>query len=124
MHFFVRYYPKGERGMEQENCLVKEIGYERFESVIDLIGGKWKLRIIFILASNEVLRYGELKKLIQPITHKMLTIQLKELTQDGLVIRTEYPQVPPKVEYKLSQKGRDLQPIVMKLCEWMVAYGM
>lgn len=110
--------------MKTENCILSEIGYERFESVIDMIGGKWKLRIVFFLAFHEVLRYGELKKLLHPITHKMLTAQLKELERDGLVIRKEYPQVPPKVEYSLSQMGRDLRPVVDSIYNWILSYSI
>ena len=57
--------------MGKENCYLHEFGYEDFERVVDMVGGKWKLRIIYMLALHEVLRYGELKKLLAPITHKM-----------------------------------------------------
>lgn len=110
--------------MKKDDCALQEIGYARFETLVRMVGGKWKLRIIFMLAFHEVLRYGELKKILQPITHKMLSAQLKELEQDGLVIRKEYPQVPPKVEYSLSQMGRDLRPIVEKLCDWIVTHNI
>lgn len=68
-----------------------------------------------MLAFHEVLRYGELKRLLTPITHKMLTTQLRELEKDGLVTRKEYQQIPPKVEYSMTKMGRDLQPIVKEL---------
>ncbi len=110
--------------MEKENCVLNDIGYKKFEVLVGMIGGKWKLRIIFFLAFHEKLRYGELRKLLHPVTHKMLSSQLKELQKDGLVIRTEYPQVPPKVEYSLSQMGRDLRPIVERLCDWIDAYDI
>jgi Predicted transcriptional regulators len=104
--------------MRQENCTLENLGYKRLETIVDMIGGKWKVRIVFMLALNGVLRYGELKKKLEPITHKMLTVQLKELIVEDLVIRKEYPQVPPKVEYSLSEKGRGLKPVVEKLYEW------
>lgn len=110
--------------MKTETCILNELGYERFETVIDMVGGKWKLRIVFFLAFHEVLRYGELKRLLYPITHKMLTAQLKELEKDALIIRKEYPQVPPKVEYALSQMGRDLRPVVDSLCNWISLYDI
>lgn len=110
--------------MKKDECLLRDMGYTRFETVVGMIGGKWKLRIIFILAFHEVLRYGELKKILHPITHKMLSVQLKELENDGLVVRTEYPQVPPKVEYSLSDRGRDLRPIVKELNAWMIKYNI
>lgn len=65
-----------------------------------------------------------LKVLLQPITHKMLTAQLKELEQDALIIRTAYQQIPPKVEYSLSQMGRDLRPVVEKMCDWITLYDI
>lgn len=108
--------------MKNDECVLSEVGYRKFETVINMIGGKWKLRIIFFLAFHEVLRYGELKRLITPITHKMLVAQLKELEKDGLILRKEYPQVPPKVEYSLSQKGKDLKPTVIALVSWLELY--
>ena len=76
--------------MKSEMCYIKDFGYEKFETVVGMVGGKWKLRIIYMLAFYEVLRYGELKRLLSPITHKMLTSQLKELEKDGLINRKEY----------------------------------
>lgn len=110
--------------MKSETCYIKDFGYEKFEIVVGMIGGKWKLRIIYMLAFYEVLRYGELKKLLTPITHKMLTSQLKELEKDGLVYRNEYPQVPPKVEYSMTDKGRDLQPVVKEMYNWIQKYNI
>lgn len=89
-----------------------------------MIGGKWKLRIIYVLASHEILRYGELKRLLAPITHKMLTTQLKELEKDGLINRKEYQQIPPKVEYSLTQMGRDLKPVVKEMHAWIMQYDI
>ena len=108
--------------MEKESCYLRDFGYEKFEKVIDMIGGKWKLRVIYMLALHEVLRYNELKRLLAPITHKMLTAQLKELEKDGFIIRTEYPQVPPKVEYSMTQMGRDLEPLVKEIHKWICKY--
>ncbi len=110
--------------MKVEPCYLQDIGYERFEVVVRMIGGKWKLRIVYMLAFHEVLRYGELKRLLTPITHKMLATQLKELENDGLVLRKEYPQVPPKVEYSLTEMGRDLRPIVKEMFEWISKYNI
>ncbi|MBQ3513987.1 MAG: helix-turn-helix transcriptional regulator [Lachnospiraceae bacterium] len=110
--------------MEFENCFLKDIGYGKFQKVVNMIGGKWKLRIIYVLAFHEMLRYSELKRLLSPITHKMLSTQLKELEKDGLVLRKEYPQVPPKVEYSLTQMGRDLKPVVKEIHNWIVKYDI
>lgn len=110
--------------METESCYLKDTGYEKFEKVVNMIGGKWKLRIIYVLAFYEVLRYGELKRLLSPVTHKMLTAQLKELEKDGLVNRKEYHQIPPKVEYSLTQMGKDLKPTVREIHNWITKYDI
>lgn len=89
-----------------------------FEYSMALIGGKWKLNILFWLSKKKVIRYNELKRLLEGITHKMLSNKLKELESDNLIIRKEYPQVPPKVEYFLSERGESLMPILNELCKW------
>lgn len=89
-----------------------------FEYTIRIIGGKWKMRIIYQLASCGILRFNELKRYIPDITYKMLSTQLKELEHDGIVIRKEFPQVPPKVEYYLSDKGNSLMPVLNEICKW------
>ncbi len=73
---------------------------------------------IILALEKQVLRYGELKRSLGTITHKMLSTQLKELEADNLIIRKEYPQVPPKVEYSLSEKGLTIMPVLQCLCEW------
>ncbi|MCX7694414.1 MAG: helix-turn-helix transcriptional regulator [Caloramator sp.] len=88
------------------------------EYTLSIIGGKWKTVILWHLSNNEVLRYGELKRLVNGITHKTLSNQLKELEADGLINRKEYYQIPPKVEYSLTDKGKGLMPILKALCEW------
>lgn len=98
------------------------VGYNSIEKVLKMIDGKWKIRILYILALEENLRYGEIKRKVTPVTHKVLTSQLKELEKDGLIIRTEYPEVPPKVEYRLSQMGLDLIPSFDKICDWIIKY--
>lgn len=89
-----------------------------FGYTLTLIGGKWRLVILYFLAEHETLRYNELRRLIGPITYKTLSVQLKEMEADGLVLRKEYPQVPPKVEYSLTEKGRSLYPIMEAMCAW------
>ncbi|MFV0497411.1 MAG: winged helix-turn-helix transcriptional regulator [Candidatus Fimivivens sp.] len=88
------------------------------EYTLDVMGGKWKLLIIYYLMTNKVMRYGELKRNIATITHKMLSTQLKDLECKGIIYRKEYPQVPPKVEYSLSQKGASLLPILGMMYDW------
>lgn len=88
------------------------------EYTINLIGGKWKLLIVYYLMIDKVKRYGELKKSIDGITHKMLSNQLKELENEGIIVRKEYHQIPPKVEYSLSEKGATLLPLLGMMYDW------
>ena len=88
------------------------------EYTLNTIGGKWKLLILYNLMISEVRRYGELKRNITGITHKMLSFQLKELENYGLINRKEYHQIPPKVEYSLSDKGVTLLPILGMMHDW------
>lgn len=101
-----------------ENTKKGEVNIKPFAYTMSLIGGKWKMHILFWLWHKEVLRYSELKRNLESVTHKMLSNQLKELERDGLLIRKEYPQVPPKVEYSLSDKGKSLMPILSEVCNW------
>ena len=95
-----------------------EINSKPFEYTLSIISGKWKMVIMFWLWSYGVMRYGELKKSVKSITHKMLSSQLKELEADDIIVRTEYGQVPPKVEYSSSEKGVSLMPILKQMCIW------
>lgn len=87
------------------------------EATVDLIGGKWKTLIICHL-TYEKKRTGELKRLIPDITQKMLTQQLRELEEDGLIKRTIYQEIPPKVTYELTELGWSLKPILQMMCDW------
>ncbi|MEH7456430.1 helix-turn-helix domain-containing protein [Bacillus sp. JJ1127] len=89
-----------------------------FGYTISVIGGKWKMLIIYLLAENQPVRFNDLKRKIGTITFKTLSSQLKELEADGIVRRKEYPQIPPKVEYSLTHKAETLLPILEQLCEW------
>ncbi len=89
-----------------------------FEYTLSIIGGKWKIRIMYLLSINKVMRYGELKLDIPGITHKMLAKQLKEMETDGILTRKEYSQIPPKVEYSLTEKGDSLIPLINDICHW------
>ena len=92
----------------------KECGVE---ATLDLIGGKWKGVILYHLLSGR-LRFNVLGRRLGSVTQRMLTKQLRELEGDGLIIRTVYAQVPPKVEYSLSAKGRSLEPVIAALKAW------
>ncbi len=93
--------------------------YNPVEFALDRIGGAWKMPILWRL-NGRVMRYGELKKDIKRVTHKMLTAQLRELEEDGFVSRTVYPVVPPKVEYALTERGQRAIPVI----EMMRNYGL
>ncbi len=88
------------------------------EYTLNIIGGKWKLIILYHLMIDKVKRYGQLKRCINGITHKMLSMQLKELESEGIILRKEYPQIPPKVEYSLTKKGATLLPILGMMYDW------
>ena len=90
-------------------------------ATIDMIGGKYKALILWHLV-DDTRRFGELRKLIPQATSKMLTQQLRELEEDNLVIRTVYPVVPPKVEYKLSALGKSIKPILDAMRIWGTDY--
>jgi DNA-binding HxlR family transcriptional regulator len=87
------------------------------EAALEVMGGKWKGMILFYL-HDETRRFNELRRLMPGITQRMLTRQLRELEEDGVVCRKVYPQVPPKVEYSLSEKGKKLGPVLRALRQW------
>ncbi|MGJ4948584.1 winged helix-turn-helix transcriptional regulator [Bradyrhizobium sp. HKCCYLS20291] len=84
---------------------------------VGALGGKWKLHIVYHLMGG-VMRFGELHRAIAGVTQQMLTAQLRELEADGIVLRTVYPQVPPKVEYSLTATGKELEPLIDALVIW------
>lgn len=88
------------------------------ETVIRLLEGRWKLIILFHLFSEKVLRYSELERSIPGISQKMLSQQLRQLESCGIVVRTLYPEVPPKVEYQLSEWGKALCPAFDAMLLW------
>lgn len=89
-----------------------------FTYTLSIISGKYKMVILYCLMEFKVVRFNEMKKYIKSISYKTLSISLKELESDGLVYRKEYPQIPPKVEYSLTERGESLIPILDALCGW------
>ncbi|MCB8819065.1 winged helix-turn-helix transcriptional regulator [Microvirga rosea] len=87
------------------------------EATLNLIDGKWKIVILYKLLKG-TLRFNEIRRLLPGVTQRMLTNQLRELEADGLITRTVYAQVPPRVEYNLSELGRSLEPILMAMKAW------
>jgi len=93
----------------------------RFQRAIRAITGKWKIEIVCSLVAGP-LRFGELGRALPGITQHMQTEQLRDLARNGIVIRTAYPEVPPRVEYALSQAGVDLLPTFAALRDWAMRY--
>ncbi|MGL4452659.1 MAG: winged helix-turn-helix transcriptional regulator [Sarcina sp.] len=94
-----------------------------FELTLDLIGGKWKPIIMYYIGAKEVIRYGELKRCIPNINERMLTRQLRELEEDKLINRKVYREVPPRVEYSLTDIGETVIPILNNLKSWGIKYN-
>lgn len=88
------------------------------EHTMNLVSGKWKLIILWHISQAGVMRYGEIKKSLGQITHKMLSQQLKELGNDGFIHRKAYQQIPPKVEYSLTERGLSFLPVLKSLSDW------
>lgn len=89
-----------------------------FHYTLSLISGKYKMTILYTLMNFGVVRFNAMKKYIGAISYKTLSLTLKELEADQLIHREEYPQIPPKVEYSLTERGKTLIPILDALCEW------
>jgi len=109
-----------------DTCQLKTCGAKKYycnvELTLQVIGGKWKPIIIYRLGTEGTLRFSEMKRSIPNITQKMLTQQLRELEADGIVHRKVYPQVPPKVEYSLTELGQSVIPVINSLCQWGSKY--
>ena len=96
-------------------CRLENTG---FNYTMSLIHGKYKMFILYTLMEFKVVRFNEMRKYIGSITYKTLSSTLKQLEADGLINRKEYPQIPPKVEYSLTERGKSLIPILDSMCEW------
>ncbi|MBA1345281.1 helix-turn-helix domain-containing protein [Rhizobium sp. WYCCWR 11146] len=109
--------------MENQTMADGEINmHEEMRRAFALLSGKWKLEIMWLL-HQRIHRFGELRKAIPGITQHMLTAQLRELEADGLVSRTIFAEVPPRVEYEITQKARGLGPTMEALTTWWNEYG-
>ena len=102
-----------------DRCISQEcLGDTGFSYNLSLINGKYKMTILYKLMEFKVVRFNEIKRYIKDISYKTLSSTLKELEADRLVHREEYPQIPPKVEYSLTERGKSLIPILDGMCEW------
>ena len=97
------------------DCRLETTG---FNYTMSLIQGKYKMFILYTLMEFGTVRFNEMQKYIGTITFKTLSSTLKQLEADGLINRKEYPQIPPKVEYSLTNTGASLIPILDQMCEW------
>lgn len=89
---------------------------------LDIFGGKWKSRIICILASKGTMRYNAIRRELSNITDAVLAATLKEMITDKIIERKQYDEIPPKVEYSLTSKGQSVVPILQSICQWSSAY--
>jgi len=110
---FVSYSPTGK-----VEDVTPDMAATGAEAALHLIEGRWKLVIIFHLFDRGVLRFSELERAIPAVSQKMLIQQLRELERDGIVAREVYPQVPPRVEYSLTEWGKRMCPALDALLEW------
>ncbi len=103
----------------EKRCISQEcLNDTGFSYTLSLINGKYKMTILYTLMEFGIVRFNEMKKYIGDISYKTLSSTLKELEADKLVHREEYPQIPPKVEYSLTERGKSLMPILDGMCEW------
>ncbi len=85
---------------------------------LSVVGGKWKWIILYIIYLEEIVRYNQLKKRLPSIAHKTLSQQLDELEQSAIIRRKQYDEIPPRVEYSLTEKGKSLIPILLQMAHW------
>lgn len=113
-----RYYLLGKRVMIKN--YIEEANFENtgFSYTLSLISGKHKMVILYCLMEYETVRFNELKRYLKNISDKTLSSNLKQLETDHLIVRREYPQIPPKVEYSLSDRGKSLMDVLDQLCIW------
>ena len=103
----------------EDRCISTECLHDTgFSYTLSLINGKYKMTILYTLMEFGIVRFNEMKKYIGNISYKTLSSTLKELEADRLVHREEYPQIPPKVEHSLTERGKSLIPILDSMCEW------
>lgn len=100
-----------------ESCKLKDVEKCPVTAALGVIGGKWKMLIVYMII-NDINRFGKLSMMLKDISKQMLTTQLRELEQDGLIERVIYPEIPPRVEYFLTPKGKALIPIMNALKDW------
>ncbi|NLJ30417.1 MAG: helix-turn-helix transcriptional regulator [Clostridiales bacterium] len=111
------------RPSQNEPELPPELARDPLQHAVQIIGGKWKIRILWALRGGESLRYGDIRRQIPGITDMMLSQSLRELTESGLTERKQYRQIPPRVDYSITPAGAELIPILNQLCAWSAKQG-
>ena len=111
-HDKVRYAPNGKRHTPISAA-------QGVEGALKILEGRWKLTILFHLFGGKLMRFSDLERAIPAISQKMLIQQLRQMERDGIIQRTVYPQVPPKVEYRLTKWGQGLCPALDRLLKWI-----
>jgi DNA-binding HxlR family transcriptional regulator len=91
---------------------------------LDMLQGKWKNHILFLIYKNQTIRFGELKRALPEITNTMLTTTLRELEDYDMITRIQFNEIPPHVEYSLTEKGKDLRPIYHLIYQWALKYNI
>lgn len=106
-----------------KKCNIKDANFNDtgYSYTLSLINGKYKPIILYCLMEYEPVRFNEMRRYLNNVADKTLSQNLKELEADDLIIRTMYPQIPPKVEYTLTERGHSLVTVLDKLCEWGIA---
>lgn len=104
-------------GKEFEVQMKGQTYFCAMDLTMSFIGGKWKAIVLWYLKNGRK-RFGELRKLVPGISEKMLSLQLRELEKDGIVKRTVFPEIPPRVEYELTEEGKTLIPTLNAIAEW------
>ncbi len=105
---------KVQHFLPSANCPVRNI--------LARLGDKWSILVLVTLDANGTMRFGEIQKSIGDISQRMLTVTLRTLAEDGLLVRTAYPEIPPRVEYRLTPTGKSLMPHVNALVEWALEH--
>lgn len=116
--FYLQLNQGGTQMKEQTVKTGTELENTGFGFTLSLIKGKHKMLILYLLFEHQTISYNELKRQIGTISYKSLSCMLKELEKDQLVNRVEFPQIPPKVEYSLTARGKSLMPVINSMCEW------
>jgi DNA-binding HxlR family transcriptional regulator len=105
-----------------DNQTIEPEQYDSLRRALTLMSGKWKLEILWLLYHGKY-RFGELKRAIPGVTQHMLTVQLRELEADGLITRTVFAEVPPRVEYAMTTATKELEPTILSLLAWWEEFG-